>query len=518
MTRFVVVPGLFTGAQVWRETVEGLRAAGAQVEVVEVPREGAGEDGGGVDLEAHVARVLAAIDAAGRGVVLVGHEYGVFPAVAAADRRADRIARVVYVDGPLVQDGAVGLSLIPDPDLRERLSAEDLLPARGDWSRWGSTAGLSDAQLDRLTALATPQPAGTLLQPIRLTGAAALLPTTGVLCAESGASIETVRMMVQFGDPALKEVLARPEVTFFELPTGHWPMLSRPRELAEALLKAAAGEGVTLAAETEGGSAAAQGAAGGPAEGAAVGSADGSARTPGYLRPFLLDVPELAPERHGNIDFFLPEASKPRPAVVIVHGGPVAADLEPAPREWPTLVGYARLAASHGAVGVTLNHRLHDVRDYQVAIEDLTAAVAQIRADPRVDESRIALWFFSGSGPMTTPWLAAPPAWLRCLAANYPIMAPLPNWGLPPGQFRPAEVIAKAAELPMVLLRAGLETSAIARTVEEFVTAARAADARLEIIDVPNGHHAFEGLDQTDESRAAVRQAMAWVLARVGLA
>jgi hypothetical protein len=96
-------------------------------------------------------------------------------------------------------------------------------------------------------------------------------------------------------------------------------------------------------------------------------------------------------------------------------------------------------------------------------------------------------------------------------------MAPLPNWGLPPGRFRPADVVGNAAGLPLLLLRAGLETSAVAATVAEFVTAAEAAHAQLDIIDVPHGHHAFEGLDRTDESRAAVREAMAWVLDRVGL-
>ncbi|SDJ56058.1 alpha/beta fold hydrolase [Streptomyces indicus] len=535
MTRFIVVPGLFTGAGIWQETIDALLAAGAKAEVVEAPR--TGEGAAAVDLEAHIARVVAAIDADGGGVdragvvrgdadggkadgsdadagdgqaaarnapevVLVGHAYGVYPAVGAADRRAGQVARVVYVDGPLVQDGAVAAATVPDPELRELLGTADQLPPpdREEWARWGSTAGLSDAHLDRLTALAAPHPSGTLVQPLRLTGAAAALPTTGVLCAESGSTIATVRMLVGFGDPAL-QALARPEVTFFELSTGHWPMLSQPRELAQALLDAAAGRGVSLAADEE-------------------------PETPGYLRPFLLDVPEIAPEiapvRDGSVDFFFPAtdtpSAPPRPAVVIIHGGPVPAGMRPEPREWPTFVGYARYAAARGAVGVTLNHGLHDVSDYPRAAADLAAAVDQIRADPRVDSSRIALWFFSGSGPLTTPWLSAPPPWLRCLAANYPIMAPLPNWGLPAGHFRPADVVASAGRLPLVLTRAGLETSAIAATVAEFVTAAQQAGARLRLVDVPNGHHAFEGLDPTDESRAAVREAMRLVLTELGLA
>ncbi|MYW62989.1 alpha/beta hydrolase [Streptomyces sp. SID8379] len=503
MTEFVLVPGLFTGPQVWRETAGKLAAEGAKTHVVGLPAADGGE-GPGVDLEALIARVVETIDAIGAAedepdVVLVGHDYGVFAAVGAADRRAGRIARIVYVDAPLVGDGMPPLAAVPDQELRERLAAagetagELAPPARDEWRRWGSTAGLTDEALDRLTEAAVPQPLGTLLLPLRLTGAAEPIPTTGVLCAESGATIAAVRMLLSFGDPAL-QALARPDVTFFELPTGHWPMLSCPDELAGALLAAAAGDGVSLAAP-----------------------AQEEPATPGYLRPFLIDVPEIPRERHGTVDLYVPEGaeSTPRPAIVFVHGGPVPAGVEPTPRDWSTFVGYARLAADHGVVGVTLDHRLHDVSAYPTAAEDLAAAVAEVRADPRVDADRIALWFFSGSGPMTAPWLSEPPPWLRCLAACYPIMAPLPGWGVNDPRFRPAEVVARGGTLPFVLVRAGLETSAVAATVAEFVAAAETGGVPVEVIDVPDGHHAFEGLDHSDTARVAVREAMRRVLERL---
>ncbi|NUK90795.1 dienelactone hydrolase family protein, partial [Streptomyces lunaelactis] len=361
-------------------------------------------------------------------------------------------------------------------------------PARDEWQRWGSTAGVPDAALDRLTALAVPQPLGTLLQPLRLTGAVAAVPTTGVLCTGNGASIEMVQMLVGFGDPGL-QALTDPRVTFFELPTGHWPMLSCPAELAEVLLRAAADEGHRLE----------------PA---------GAAEPPAHLRSFLLDVPELPRERTGNVDLYLPHAEEPRPAVVFVHGGPVPAEARPTPRDWPTLMGYARYAAGQGVVGVTLDHRLHDVADYERAAADVAAAVERVRADPRVDADRVALWFFSGGGLITADWLGAPPAWLRCLAASYPILAPLPNWG-PTGRFHPADAVADAGALPVVLTRAGLEMPEIAATVEEFLAAAKDCGADVEVVDVPHGHHGFETLDPTDESREAVHRAMRSVLAHL---
>ncbi|MEU6591456.1 alpha/beta fold hydrolase [Streptomyces sp. NPDC046881] len=505
MTVFIMVAGVFTGAPVWRETAELLAAAGGEVHPVPLTGVDAGRPAAPdrVDLETHIADVTAAIDAvdtaSGREIVLVGHDYGIHPVLGAADRRAQRVARVVYLDAGMPRDGVPPLAAVPDQDLRaqlaeraERGETEGALapPARDGWQRWGSTAGLSDAALDRLTALAAPQPLGTLLQPLRLTGAAAAVPVTGILCTGNGVGIDLVQRLVDFGDPDLA-ALAGPHVTFFELPTGHWPMLSCPAELADVLRRAAAGEGRRLR------------------------PADGAGEPPAHLRPFPLDLPEVPRDRKGHVDFYVPEAEGPRPAVVLVHGGPVPAGSRPTPRDWPTLVGYARLAAAEGLVGVTFDHRLHDVTDYERAADDVAAAVELVRADPRVDADRVALWFLSGGGLLAADWLTEPPAWLRCLAASYPILAPLPNWGLTGGRFHPARAVEQAGTLPVVLLRAGRETPEIAATVAAFVTAAEDCGTHLELVDVPNGHHGFETVDAPEETRPALLRAMRSVAARL---
>ncbi|MFD4144543.1 alpha/beta hydrolase [Streptomyces sp. NPDC058572] len=507
MTAFILVPGMFTGPHVWQDVTAHLIAAGAEVHAVALTglRGPRAATGAGVGLETHIADVLAVIDSvgavAGREIVLVGHDYGIHPVLGAADRRAERIARIVHLDAGMPQDGVPALAAVPDQSLRRQVAEragtgtaegterELPPPARDEWQRWGSTAGVPDAALDRLTARAAPQPLGTLLQPLRLTGAVAAVPATGVLCTGNGASIEMVQIRVDLGDPAL-QALAERRVTFFELPTGHWPMLSCPTELAGVLLRAAAGEGHRL-------------------------KAAGAAGPPPHLRPFLLDVPEIPRERTGNVDLYLPGAEGPRPAVVFVHGGPVPAEARPTPRDWPTLMGYARYAAGQGVVGVTLDHRLHDVADYERAAGDVADAVELVRADPRVDADRVALWFFSGGGPITADWLGSPPAWLRCLAASYPILAPLPNWGLAGSRFHPADAVADAGALPVVLTRAGLEMPEIAATVEEFQAAAKGSGADVEVVDVPHGRHGFETLDPTDESREAVHRAMRSVLAHL---
>jgi hypothetical protein len=523
---FILVPGMFTDAHVWEGTARRLTAAGAQVRAVTLagpgrPRAG---DGPEADLETHIGEVCAAIDAVtgapggtgGREIVLVGHDYGVHPVLGAADRRAERVARIVCVDAGLPQDGVPPLAAVPDQSVRARLAEEaaagrtaGVLPAPGreEWTRWGSTAGVPEEALDRLTARAAPQPLGTLLRPLRLSGAVAAVPTTGVLCTANGVGIDMVQRLVNLGDPALR-ALTGPGVTFFELPTGHWPMLSCPEDLAGVLLRAAAGEGHRL-------------------------TPPGTSGTPAHLHPFPLPVPELPRERRGNVDLYFPRpggtkgvegaegaegVDGPRPAVVFVHGGPVPAGAEPAPRDWPVLAGHARYAAGQGAVGVTVEHRLHDVADYPRAAEDVAAAVDLVRADPRVDGDRIALWFFSGGGPLLADWLAKPPAWLRCLAAAYPVLAPLPNWGMSAdSRFHPVRALTDAghAPPPLVLLRVGLESPEIAATVSGFLAAAGEREAEVRVVDVPHGHHGGGPGDPEEEWRGAVREAVRAVLDRL---
>ncbi|MEU3414912.1 alpha/beta hydrolase [Streptomyces sp. NPDC006658] len=494
MSAFVLVSGPFTNGRIWSAVAGRLRRTGAGAYPVDL---GSRPE---ADLETHIEDVVRLIDSLDvPRVVLVGHDYAIHPVLGAADRRPDRVARVVHLDAGLPQPGDPALALVPDPAVRRLLEDGDdprpvPPPGPADWHRWGSTEGLDADQLEFLSGLAVAQPPRTLTQPLRLTGAAADVPVSAVLCTAGGMTIEGVQALVRVGPPHLRR-LADPRVGFFELATGHWPMLSCPDELAEVLRSAAADEGHRLTAP----------------EG-----------EPSFLRPFLLDVPGRPRVRTGRVDLHLPEAGDadgPRPAVLFVHGGPLAPDVAPTPRDWPVYLGYARLAASLGAVGAVVEHRLHGLTDYARAADDVTEAVALLRADPRVDPERIALWLFSGGGLLAADWLTAPPRWLRCLALTYPVLAPLPGWDAVSPRFRPVEALpADGRRLPPLLLtRAGLEIPQIAATVERFLDAAEETRAPVEIVDVPHGVHGFELHDPTDEAREAVTRAVRTVLGHLGI-
>jgi hypothetical protein len=235
---------------------------------------------------------------------------------------------------------------------------------------------------------------------------------------------------------------------------------------------------------------------------------------PAYLRPFVLGVldgPDVRVDRLGEIDFYRPAGTARTGAILFVHGGPGPAGLEVMPRDWPVYRGYATAAARRGLVAAVVDHSLiHGLDHLVTAADEVEAAVGVLRSDPRVDPDRVGLWFFSGAGLLAGEWLDSRPDWLRLVALTYPLLV------TPPGVddlVNAAEVIGKHKDLPVLLTRVGLEREELAGPVAEFVSAGGAA---LDIIDVPKGHHGFDMLDHTEESRAAVTKALDWAIAHLG--
>ncbi|MET8837828.1 hypothetical protein ABZV78_28495 [Micromonospora sp. NPDC004540] len=222
---------------------------------------------------------------------------------------------------------------------------------------------------------------------------------------------------------------------------------------------------------------------------------------------FVLDPPPAPVERHGDVDLYLPADEGPRPAVVVVHGVPLPPGA-PDPREWLLYQGYGALLAEQGVLAAVPQLHLRSPDDLPAAAAQVAGAADLLRADPRVDPDRLALWFFSGSGLLLADWLRDPPPWLRGLAATYPLLAPLPGWPPIDPRFRPLDALGRAGDLPpLVFTLPERERPEVAATRDAFTAAAARRGTPVRIVAVPDGRHGFDALDHTEESRAAVRTA-----------
>jgi pimeloyl-ACP methyl ester carboxylesterase len=221
-TPIVLVPGFWLGAWAWDEVAGALRTDGHDVTAVTLPGlESTDADRSSVTASDHVEAICAAMEAAGPPVVLAVHSGAGFTGYAASDRAPDRIAAMVYVDS------APGKGAM-DPDFAE---VDMPMPSLEDLAKEENLDGLSEEQLETFRRRAVPQPGGVLREGVELTNDARLdIPST-VIC--TGFSSEQVQAYADEHNPAWLAGLAElRNLTWVDLPTSHWPMWSRPQELA----------------------------------------------------------------------------------------------------------------------------------------------------------------------------------------------------------------------------------------------------------------------------------------------
>lgn len=229
----VLVPGHWLGAWAWDDVAAALRAKGHRVLPLTLPGlESPQADRSHVSLDDHVAAVVGAVASAGAPVVLVAHSGGGTVVTAAADRVPHLVRRLVFVDsGP--QAGGTPYDPAVEPSATERpLPSWDDLRADG-----ASTDGLTDEQLAEFRARSVPHPAGPLREPVQLGDPALTSIPLTVVC--SSFSADDVRGLVEAGHPMFRPLQDYDHVTYVDLPTGHWPMWSRPDDLAGVLHEAA---------------------------------------------------------------------------------------------------------------------------------------------------------------------------------------------------------------------------------------------------------------------------------------
>lgn len=244
----VLVPGACLGGWAWREVAAKLRAQ--EHEVYPVTLTGLGERvhlaHAAVDLETHIADVVNLLDyEALEDAVIVGHSYSGTVVTGAADRRPQRLNAVVYLDTSPLPNGTAIVD-VQSPEQREQ--QERAVQERGEGWCWpvpdretlrtgafGSTSGLSDEHLQLIEQRATAQPYATMTSPLRLThDKPPNVRRAAVFCAAGGIDVKHLRELIAQGDPRAA-IFADNNWEFYDLPTGHWAMLSAPGQLADLL-------------------------------------------------------------------------------------------------------------------------------------------------------------------------------------------------------------------------------------------------------------------------------------------
>jgi len=232
VARFVLVPGAWLGAWAWRKVTPLLVEMGH--EAYPVTLTGMGDRSHlasqNLTMETATQDVLNVMKYNGLDdVVMVGHSFAGKVAAAVADRAHDKVRKIVYVDalrpemttepqggfdptrefGPSPQ-GGIGIPLTEE--IVNRIG-KDVIGSNREW----------------MMSLATPWPIVLAKDPITLSKNYDKKKETYVFCSQSGDPVDEI----------IAGKWGRLNGPYKVIDSGHWPMITRPRELADAMISLA---------------------------------------------------------------------------------------------------------------------------------------------------------------------------------------------------------------------------------------------------------------------------------------
>jgi pimeloyl-ACP methyl ester carboxylesterase len=222
----ILIAGLWLDGSAWDAVVPHLRELGHQAVPVWLPGQGAAP--ATATLEDQHAAVLAAVDAATDRVAVVGHSAASTLAWMAADARPDKVARVAMIGGFPSGDGHAYADFFP------------LVDGGVPFPGWGPFEGADSADLDeaerqRIASAAIPVPGAVTKGIVQLRDERRFEVPVTLICPEF--SPAQAREWIDGGE--VPELVKARHIDYADIDSGHWPMFTRPAELAGLLAKVA---------------------------------------------------------------------------------------------------------------------------------------------------------------------------------------------------------------------------------------------------------------------------------------
>ena len=223
----LLIAGLWLDGSAWDGVVSALEPLGHRAVPLTLP--GQGDGAASATLDDQVAAVIAAVDSATEKPMVVGHSAACTLAWLATDARPEQVAKVALIGGFPSADGE------PYADFFEL--RDGVMPVPG----WGPFEGPDSADLDEETrrtiaSAAIPVPEAVARGVVHLTDERRFEVPVVLVCPEFTPA--QAREWIDGGD--VPEFAKVKRLDFVNIDSGHWPMVSKPVELARLLAAAAA--------------------------------------------------------------------------------------------------------------------------------------------------------------------------------------------------------------------------------------------------------------------------------------
>jgi pimeloyl-ACP methyl ester carboxylesterase len=222
----LLTAGLWLDGSVWGNVAAQLEAGGHHAVPITLPGQGDGNTS--ATLADQSATVVAAVDTAAGRPMVVGHSAACSLAWLAADARPAKISKIALIGGFPTPDGQAYFDGFPVQD--------GAMPFPG----WGEFEGPDSADLDdaakrAIASAAIPVPEGVIHGVVRLADERRYDVPVVLICPEFTPA--QARQWIDQGQ--VPELAKSKNLSFLDIDSGHWPMISAPAELARLLAQAA---------------------------------------------------------------------------------------------------------------------------------------------------------------------------------------------------------------------------------------------------------------------------------------
>ena len=219
--RILLIPGFWLTGNSWATVQELLTTYGITADTIDLPGRGPHwPDRREMGLTDQIDAVVAWLDESSEPTVLVGHSAGGNIAYGAADQRPGLVRHLILVDTVPPANGHIVNDSLPE--------VEGEIPFPGiDFFSPEDVRDLVGGAAELLLSSVHPESARCAREPLALTNAARLtIPATLIACEFTA---DQYWEWSEHDDEIIEDV------SVIELPTGHWPQFTKPRELAIAI-------------------------------------------------------------------------------------------------------------------------------------------------------------------------------------------------------------------------------------------------------------------------------------------
>lgn len=208
------------------------------------------------------------------------------------------------------------------------------------------------------------------------------------------------------------------------------------------------------------------------------------------------------------------------PTIIFVHGEGTERIIGNA-KDWNFYRSYGKFAASNNFIGVTFNRSRMNLHFKNAQVKrDIFDAVDFVRKNAEefnIDKDRICIWGYSLGGLYVSLFIKNAPKYIKCLISYYglhDISTRTKAFNKEYEDYYPENYLpGDFADIPpLLIVKAEKDkVKGVNKSIDKLISIAKARNLKFEYIVHSTGKHAFDALNDNDETRVVIDKTLQFI-------